>query len=250
MYSTWVSEWRVPLMNVTAEMTSRRARKASSAPRPFWTVIDRRAGPVAGEPRRSGFELGRLRRDDRRSGSGSSDGSVAACTVVTKSLRPETRRPCSFSARACSVAAAEHGHLGDAAEVPRVEAADHAGADYADALDTVLRSCSRPRTASSRGSSCQSEPGSSGSEKISRSRRPSQRSASGSARSRRPRRRAARGRWYCASARASRPGGLRGSGRGRARSPRAARARGATSRTSARPRRRLLGSALPPRRAS
>jgi hypothetical protein len=50
------------------------------------------------------------------------------------------------------LAAAEHRDLGDAAEMAREEAADHAGADYADALDAVLRSASRPRRATSRGS--------------------------------------------------------------------------------------------------
>src|SRR4030095_11320069 len=76
------------------------------------------------------------------------------------------------------VAAAEHRDLADTAEVTSVEAADHAGADYADAVDSVLRNWSSPRSASSYGSSRQSDPGSSESEKISRSKRPSQRSAS------------------------------------------------------------------------
>ena len=67
------------------------------------------------------------------------------------------------------VAAAEHGHLAHPPEVPREEAADHPGSDYADALDAILRKASTPRFASSRGSSCQSDPGSSASEKISRS---------------------------------------------------------------------------------
>ena len=67
------------------------------------------------------------------------------------------------------LAAAEDGDLADAREVAREEAADDPGADYADALDSVLRSASIPLPASSRGSSCQSESGSSGSEKISRS---------------------------------------------------------------------------------
>ena len=67
------------------------------------------------------------------------------------------------------LAPAEHGHVADAPEMPREEAADHAGADYADAVDSVLRKASTPRTASARGSSRHSDPGSSASEKISRS---------------------------------------------------------------------------------
>jgi hypothetical protein len=67
------------------------------------------------------------------------------------------------------LAATEDGDVRHAAEVAREEAADHPGADYADALDTVLRRASSPRSDSSRGSSAHSEPGSSASEKISRS---------------------------------------------------------------------------------
>jgi hypothetical protein len=67
------------------------------------------------------------------------------------------------------LAAAEDGDLADAREVAREEAADDPGTDYTDALDSVLRSASIPLSASSRGSSRQSESGSSGSEKISRS---------------------------------------------------------------------------------
>ena len=72
----------------------------------------------------------------------------------------------------------EHRDLADAAEVAGEEAADRSRADYADALDTTLRSCCTPCVASSYGSSRQSDPSSSASEKISRSKKPSQRSAS------------------------------------------------------------------------
>ena len=89
--------------------------------------------------------------------------------MAVKSLRPETRNPCSFSAAGVLLTAAEHRDLGDAAEVAGEEAADHAGADYADAVDAVLRRASSPRRATSRGSSRQSDPSSSASEKISRS---------------------------------------------------------------------------------
>src|SRR5207248_6105709 len=65
------------------------------------------------------------------------------------------------------IAARQDRDLGHAAEMSGEEAADHAGADYADALDSVLLSASIPRAASSRGSSRQSEPSSSASEKIS-----------------------------------------------------------------------------------
>src|SRR5205085_3431742 len=71
--------------------------------------------------------------------------------------------------RGVLLAAAEHRDLGHPPQMAGEEAPDHAGADYADAVDNVLLSASRPRLASSRGSSCQSEPGSSASEKISRS---------------------------------------------------------------------------------
>ena len=73
------------------------------------------------------------------------------------------QRPCVL------LAATEHRHLADAAKVTGVEAADHAGADYADAVDSASLVRSIPRRASSRGSSRHSEPRSSGSEKISRS---------------------------------------------------------------------------------
>src|SRR5439155_24960045 len=41
MYSTCVSEWRVPLMNVTAEIRGQAPwpRTISSTPSPFWTVM-------------------------------------------------------------------------------------------------------------------------------------------------------------------------------------------------------------------
>ena len=65
MYSTCVSEWRVPLMNVTAEMTGRRRRERLLRAEAVLDGHHRRAGPVAGEPRRRGVELGRLGGDDR-----------------------------------------------------------------------------------------------------------------------------------------------------------------------------------------
>jgi hypothetical protein len=63
------------------------------------------------------------------------------------------------------LATAEDGNLSDACEMGRIEAADNAAADYANTFD----SASTPRSASCLGSSFQSESGSSGSEKISRS---------------------------------------------------------------------------------
>ena len=77
MYSTCVSEWRVPLMNVTAEMT-RRPGNASSAPRPFWTVITAAPGQWPASRAAAASSSVVFVATIARSGSGSSAGSVAA----------------------------------------------------------------------------------------------------------------------------------------------------------------------------
>ena len=99
MYSTCVSAWRVPLMNVTAERSGQSPWRAttSSAPSPFCTVIT--VAPGQRPASRAGrLEVGALARDDHEVGSGSSAGSVAARTRDVKSARPLTRIPSRSSA--------------------------------------------------------------------------------------------------------------------------------------------------------
>ena len=250
MYSTCVSSWRVPLMKVTAERT-RRPGNASSAPRPFCTVIT--AAPGQWPSRRAAAASSSVVfvATIASSGSGSSAGSVEARSARDEVAPARDAQPVLVQRSGVLLAAAEHRDLGDAAEVAGEEAADHAGADYADAVDAVLRRASSPRRASSRGSSRQSDPVELGvREDLQVVEAVPVAARRGSGRTRRRRRRAARGRSCCGSARASRRGGRRGSGRGGARSARAARARGATCRTAGRRRRLTRRSALPPRPAS
>src|SRR5512133_989980 len=129
----------------------------------------RRAWPVAGKPLRNGWELGSLGRDDRKLGLGQL-GRVGRGLQARGDVTPPGDAQALIVERAgVLLPPREHRDLADAGEMAGVEAADHAGADYADALDTALRSRSTPREASSRGSSRQSDPSSSASEKISRS---------------------------------------------------------------------------------
>src|ERR671931_625417 len=85
---------------------------------------------------------------------------------VVSSSDPETEF---VERRGVRLAAAQDRRLANAGEMPREQAADHAGADYADALDRTSRTRPTARAASSRGSSCHRDPGSAESEKISRS---------------------------------------------------------------------------------
>src|SRR4029450_9186140 len=76
MYSMWVSSWRVPLMNVTAEISSQAPCRRGGAARrgdllgaaPVLNRHPRRARPMPLEPGESGVELGGLRRDDHELG--------------------------------------------------------------------------------------------------------------------------------------------------------------------------------------
>ena len=67
MYSTCVSEWRVPLMNVTPETIGHApcARTTSSAPIPLSTVTIVASGKRPSSARTAALEARRLRRDDR-----------------------------------------------------------------------------------------------------------------------------------------------------------------------------------------
>ena len=104
-YSTWSSAWRVPLMNVTAERSGHSpcAATTSSAPRPFWIVITvalgRRPSSVAASGSRSVPLHARIASSVS---SGRRNGSAVAASSAVKSERPETRRPFSRSAVACS----------------------------------------------------------------------------------------------------------------------------------------------------
>ena len=62
----WVSEWRVPLMKVTPEMIGQSPARliASSAPRPFSTVMIVASGQAPAQRRRRRLEAAGLRRDD------------------------------------------------------------------------------------------------------------------------------------------------------------------------------------------
>ena len=67
MYSTCVSEWRVPLMKVTPETIGQApcARTTSSAPIPLRTVTIVASGKRPSSARTAALEARRLRRDDR-----------------------------------------------------------------------------------------------------------------------------------------------------------------------------------------
>ncbi len=103
-YSTCASPCRVPLMNVTDERSGQSpwAPTISSAPRPFWIVITVAPAKRPASRAATGSRSVPLQATITSSGSGSASGSAAAVTCAVKSARPETRRPCSLSARACS----------------------------------------------------------------------------------------------------------------------------------------------------
>lgn len=121
------------------------------------------------QPDGNGLELGRFRRDERQLGLRQPAGVGRRAEARGELVPPGDAQPMLVQGARVLVAATQDRDVADAGEVRREEAADYTGADYADALDSVLRSASTPCAASARGSSCQSDPGSSGSEKISRS---------------------------------------------------------------------------------
>ena len=103
-YSMWLSVWRTPLMNVTAETSGQSPCRAtsSSAPRPFWIVIT--VAPAMRPASRSAAASTSVAFVARmtRSASGSPAASSAAVTRETRSLLPLMRRPLRTSASACS----------------------------------------------------------------------------------------------------------------------------------------------------
>ena len=103
-YSTCESSCRVPLMKVTAERSGHApcAATTSSAPSPFCAVMTVAFAKRPASDAASGSRSPPLHARITRSASPSSAGSVEATTRAVKSERPETRRPCSFSVRACS----------------------------------------------------------------------------------------------------------------------------------------------------
>ena len=100
----WVSAWRTPLMNVTAETSGQSPCRAtsSSAPRPFWIVITVAPAMRPGEPLGRRLDLGRLRREDDEVGLGQPGRVVGRGDARDRSLLPLMRRPSRTSASACS----------------------------------------------------------------------------------------------------------------------------------------------------
>ena len=94
-YSMCVSEWRVPLMNVTPEMIGHEPaeRTASSAPRPFRTVMIVASGKRPRSDSTAPSRPAALVATMPRSNGAISPGSAEACTVAWRSLRPLMRRP-------------------------------------------------------------------------------------------------------------------------------------------------------------
>ena len=103
-YSTSVSECRVPLMKVIAEMSGHGPyrRTISSAPRPFWTVISVASGKCPSIADATASRSVPLHAMIPRSKAGRPAGSTLASTCASRSLRPVMRKPRSFSASACS----------------------------------------------------------------------------------------------------------------------------------------------------
>ena len=137
MYSTWVSECRVPLMNVTAEMIGQSpwARTTSSAPRPLSVVIIVASGKWPSSVAAAASRPGALVATIPSSNGGSSAGSSDAVIRAWRSLRPLITEPVGVE-RVCVIATArQHAHLGDLREMAREQAADHASADDANTLD-------------------------------------------------------------------------------------------------------------------
>ena len=164
MYSTWVSAWRVPLMNVTAEISGQSPWRPtiSSAPRPFCTVITAASGQWPAEP---GAAVPAPSSSSRRStGRRREIGRIGGGAHARGELVPPGHAQSVLGEGAgVLLPPAEDGHVADTGEVSGVEAADHPAADHADALDQrrsqQSRKASRPRRASSPAGTSQSEPG-------------------------------------------------------------------------------------------
>ena len=143
MYSTCVSAWRVPLMNVTDERIGHAPRPPtiSSAPRPFWTVIIVASGQwPARRSARSATSVPLLQ-TSTRPGSGSAVGSTEAVDLRVKVGAARHAQALLVQRARVRLAAGEDGDVGDLGEMPGEEAADHAGAGDADPL---AHACTTP----------------------------------------------------------------------------------------------------------
>ena len=141
-----VSEWRVPLMNVTPEMIGQApaARTASSAPRPFSTVmiVGVREAPAQRLDRT--LEPGRLGRDDAeverrqlvRIGGGE-HGRLALAAAADA-------QPVAVQRLGVIRAPRQYGDVGDGGQVPGKEAADRTCAYDAHPLHPCRVPSSRP----------------------------------------------------------------------------------------------------------
>src|SRR5262245_12705300 len=104
MYSTWVSECRVPLRNVPPETIGHAPceRTTSSAPIPLRTVTTVASENRPARARAAGSSPEAFVATIATSNAGSASGSSLAVTRAWWSDLPVTRSPCSFSASACS----------------------------------------------------------------------------------------------------------------------------------------------------
>ena len=138
MYSTCVSEWRVPLMKVTPETIGHVAVLADDLLGAEPVQHRRHRRPRESAPRASPRRLAqprRLRRDDPH---------VGATQLLRVGRRRDARVQLALAADAQAfavqrvrvlAAARQHRHLADLGEMPGEQAADDAGTDDADPPD-------------------------------------------------------------------------------------------------------------------
>ena len=136
MYSTCVSEWRVPLMNVTEVRIGQSPWRADDLVGAE-AVLHRhhgRAREVAGEARGDRLEVGALAADEhelrlgQRGRVGRGDDAAVQVGAARDADALVVQRA------GVLLAPGEHRHLRDLGEVAREEAADHAGPGDADPL--------------------------------------------------------------------------------------------------------------------
>ena len=141
MYSTCVSEWRVPLMNVTPETIGHApcARTISSAPIPFRTVTIVASGKRPSSACAAGSSPEAFVATIATSNSGSAAGSSVARDLGDVFALPAHAKSVLVQRLCVFAASREHRDLAHAGEMTREEAPDHARPDDADPFHAAPR---------------------------------------------------------------------------------------------------------------
>ena len=135
----WVSEWRVPLMNVTPEMIgqSPALRTASSAPRPFSTVMTVASGNRPRSDSAAASSPPALVATMPRSNGGERGGVCRGPHVGLAVAAPADAEPFALERRCVVGPAGQDRDVRDRGQMAREQAADRSRSDDAHALHAV-----------------------------------------------------------------------------------------------------------------